>query len=370
MKINRREFLSFLASGCLLASYGLKPTFSFPESKLVPTEAKFWEKSGEGTTHCLLCPNGCIRGEGERSRCGVRETRGGELKTLVYSSPCVLALDPVEKCPLFHFTKGGNALSIATAGCNLSCGYCQNWQFSQKKPEEVECFSLPPSQVVDKAKEYKASSIAFFYTEPTIAYEYILDIATEAKKVNFPTIMVTAGYINPEPLKTLLPLIDSFTIGLKGFSEKYYSEVIGGTLRPVLSTIETVAAAKNHFEIVTLLLPTLNDNFDDIKKGMKWFAKLFGRNIPYHFSRFSPQYKLKRLPPTPIQTLETARRIAQEEGLNYVYTGNVPGHEGNHTYCPKCKNTIIERLGFQILKNNLNAGKCPSCGEVIPGVWS
>ncbi|MBF0408890.1 MAG: AmmeMemoRadiSam system radical SAM enzyme [Candidatus Riflebacteria bacterium] len=366
--MNRRNFIKSMIGACVF-SCSARAFCSLSDKELTASEAKFWETTASGETRCLLCPNSCVRTEGQRSKCGVRETRDGKLVTLVHSKPCVIALDPVEKCPLFHFTIAGNALSIATAGCNLSCGYCQNWQFSQKKPEEAECLFLPPSKVLEKAKEYNASSIAFFYTEPTIAFEYIYDIATEAKKASFPTIMVTAGYINQEPLKALIPLIDAFTIGLKGFSEKYYSETIGGTLRPVLNTIETVAASGKHFEIVTLLLPSLNDNIDEIRKGMKWMATKIGKNTPYHFSRFHPQYKLKRLPPTPVQTLEAARKIAMEEGLNYVYTGNIPGHEGNHTYCPKCGKKLIERLGFQILKNILSQGKCPDCQTSVPGSW-
>ena len=379
MATTRRTFLGMacgLCSGLLLpgavrldgsaaAPTGMAPTG--PASTLHP--ARHFESLAGGRTRCRLCPNECERGEGERSRCHARETRDGKLYSLVYGRPCVVSLDPLEKCPLFHFRRGGNALSIATAGCNLGCRYCQNWQFSQKGPEETSNFDLLPRQVIEKAREYKAQSIAFFYTEPTIAFEFVADVAAAAKKAGLPTVLVTAGFIREEPLRELLPLIDAFTVGLKGFTEKYYHEVIDGTLEPVLKALTTIAAARRHLEIVTLLVPTLNDAPEAIAAEIAWIREHLGTAIPLHFTRFVPQYRLKRLPPTPAATLEAARKRALEAGLQFVYTGNLPGHEGNHTVCPKCRTVLVERLGFQVLKNSLVHGKCPSCATAIPGAW-
>jgi len=332
-------------------------------------EAEYYEVLPDGRIHCLLCPNGCVRNEGERSQCRVREPRGGKYYSLVYASPCVLAMDPIEKCPLYHFPLPGNAFSIATAGCNLGCSYCQNWQFSQKAPEETRNYSLQPDEVIAKAREYKAGGIAFFYTEPTIYIEYMKDIARLAKKAGLPTVMVTAGYLQRKPLEDLLGLIDAFTVGLKGFTNEYYESVIKGALPPVLETLKGIAAAKKHLEIVTLLVPTLNDRETAIKAETDWLAEHLGPDVPLHFTRFNPQFQLKNLPPTPVGVLDRARQIAMKSGLRYVYTGNVPGHEGNHTYCPTCGKSLIERLGFQVLKNTLVGGACPSCRTNIPGQW-
>jgi len=281
----------------------------------------------------------------------------------------VLALDPIEKCPLFHYQLPGPAFSIATAGCNLACSYCQNWQFSQKPPEETRNFSMRPSDVVAKALEYKASAIAFFYTEPTIYIEYMKDVARAARSKSLTTVMVTAGSINEKPLADLLELIDAFTIGLKGFTDEYYRTVIKGSLQPVLAAIKQVKASGRHLELVNLLVPTLNDAEGDVSKLVDWVGDHLGTEVPLHFTRFNPQFQLKSLPPTPVPVLERARRLAQKKGLRFVYTGNLPGHEGNHTICPGCGKTVIERLGFQVLKNRLVSGACPDCTQKIPGHW-
>ncbi|MFZ2957010.1 MAG: AmmeMemoRadiSam system radical SAM enzyme [Candidatus Ozemobacteraceae bacterium] len=377
MQLDRRGFLKMCGGFCAMAGLEVVPGFSVSaesgsDSSLSPTPpflAKHFERLPNGQTKCRLCPNECIRDNGGRSRCRARETRNGSLYSMVYGNPCVLAIDPLEKCPLFHFCKGGNGLSIATAGCNLDCRYCQNWQFSQKAPEETKNLRLTPKQVVAKAQEYKAKSIAFFYTEPTIAFEYVRDIAEAARTAGLYTVMVTAGYIQEAPLRELLPLMSAFTVGLKGFSEEYYRDVISGSLPPVLKAIEIIAKSGRHLELVTLLVPTLNDDLKTIKAQANWIVKTIGKDIPLHFSRFVPQYKLKRLPPTPVETLNASRNAAFNAGIRFVYTGNIPGHEGNHTYCPKCRTILIERLGFQVLKNRLAKGACPDCLTKIPGTW-
>lgn len=369
--MHRRTFLRACAGVCLMSGVpsGLLNIKACAQVPPQAREAEYYEVLPDGRIHCLLCPNGCVRNEGERSQCRVREPRGGKYYSLVYASPCVLAMDPIEKCPLYHFPLPGNAFSIATAGCNLGCSYCQNWQFSQKAPEETRNYSLQPDEVIAKAREYKAGGIAFFYTEPTIYIEYMKDIARLAKKAGLPTVMVTAGYLQRKPLEDLLGLIDAFTVGLKGFTNEYYESVIKGALPPVLETLKGISAAKKHLEIVTLLVPTLNDRETAIKAETDWLAEHLGPDVPLHFTRFNPQFQLKNLPPTPVGVLDRARQIAMKSGLRYVYTGNVPGHEGNHTYCPTCGKSLIERLGFQVLKNTLVGGACPSCRTNIPGQW-
>ena len=228
---------------------------------------------------------------------------------------------------------------------------------------------MTPAGVVEKALEYKASAIAFFYTEPTIYIEFMKDVARAAREKSLATVMVTAGSINEKPLADALELIDAFTIGLKGFTDGYYSKVIKGRLAPVQAAIRQVKASGKHLELVNLLVPTLNDSEAEVNQLIDWVGEHLGPDVPLHFTRFNPQFQLKSLPPTPVSLLDRFRKNAMAKGLHYVYTGNIPGHEGNHTLCHSCHKTVIERLGFQVLKNRLVEGECPDCGNRIPGRW-
>jgi pyruvate formate lyase activating enzyme len=281
----------------------------------------------------------------------------------------VIALDPVEKMPLYHYHVHGPALSIATAGCNLQCQYCQNWQFSQKTPLETTNFAMTPEDVVLRALDLKARTVAFFYTEPTIYIEFMKDVARLAKSKGLKTVMVTAGYIKKEPLNDLLSLIDMFAVGFKGFTQEYYTKAIGGMLEPIKETLLTLKASGNHFEVVSLLVPGLNDSEEELNLGAEWFVNNLGTDVPWHFTRFVPEFKLKNLPPTPNQSLEMAREIAMKHGVKFSYTGNNPGQDGNHTYCPGCGAKVIERLSFRVLRSLLKAGVCTKCGYKVPGVW-
>jgi pyruvate formate lyase activating enzyme len=289
----------------------------------------------------------------------------------VYGQACVIALDEVEKCPLNHFQVENKVFSIATAGCNLSCQYCQNWEFSQAGPDEVgKVYKLSPRQVVLKAQEHKANAIAYFYTEPTVYYEYMLDIAKLAHEKGLKNIMVTAGYINAEPLQELLPYLDAITIGLKSWNEDFYRRYIGGELVHVKETIKILSGQdKVWWEVVNLIVTSLNDNMQDIAQMSKWLCETAGPYRPLHFTRFRPQYQLKRLPMTPVATLTEARQVAMAQGLKFVYVGNMPGHEGSHTYCPQCGKMIIERLAFKVLEKKISDGQCSYCGCKIGGVW-
>jgi pyruvate formate lyase activating enzyme len=304
-----------------------------------------------------------------KGKCKARENRDGKYFSLVYNTPCLIHLDKIEKLPIYHMLPGTNVFSIATAGCNLSCKYCQNWQFSQKSPYETQNYKLTPSEVVKKAKEAKCSTIAYFYTEPVIYFEYMYDIAKLAKKENMKNIMVSAGYINEDPLKEVAPYIDAVTFGLKGFSNKYYNEVIGGELEYVQNTLLRLEKLNIWYEIVNLIVPTLNDNLSDIKRMCEWIKTNLSVTKPIHFTRFVPEYQLRDLPFTPQSTLEKARNIALETGLSYVYTGNMPGHEGNNTYCPGCKKLLIQRIGIKLINNYIKNGKCPFCGTKQMGNW-
>lgn len=318
---------------------------------------------------CNLCPHQCVIAEGERGKCRVRENRGGRLYSVVYGNPCAVHIDPIEKKPLYHFLPTASAFSLATAGCNLRCQYCQNWTISQVGPEETTNADIPPEEVVRQAAEEELPVIAYTYSEPMVFYEYMLETARLARETGLRNAVVSAGFVNREPLLALCKVVDAIKIDLKGYDKAFYRQVCGGELEPVLETIETIHETGTHLEIVNLVVPTLNDDLDQLRELARWIVSDVSRDVPLHFSRFYPQYKLENLPPTPVETLEEARRTAMEEGMRFVYIGNVAGHPGNHTYCPACGEVLIERVGFSVRGHHVEEGKCGFCGAPIPGVW-
>lgn len=322
------------------------------------------------SVQCQLCPRRCRLQEGMRGDCRVRMNIGGKLHTLVYGNPCAVHIDPIEKKPIFHMLPGSTSFSIATAGCNLHCKFCQNWEISQSPPEETRNMDLPPQKVVEYALRGGCQSVAYTYSEPIVFYEYTLDTAKIARSKGLKNIIVTAGYINPEPLREWCKWIDAAHVDLKAFTEDYYIEICSGTLQPVLNTIKILRQEGVWVEIVNLVVPTLNDDFNKIEEMCIWIRDNVGKDVPVHFSRFYPMYKLKNLPLTPQETLEKARDIGLKVGLNYVYIGNIPGHPGESTYCPGCKRIVIGRIGYFIKENNLSDGKCKFCGYQIPGIWA
>jgi len=333
-------------------------------------EAKFYEKLENKMVKCNLCPNFCRLHEGAIGNCKARKNINGKLYSIVYGKVSALHIDPVEKKPLYHFFPGTQIYSISTTGCNLKCKFCQNWQISQSYPEEVETKYLSPEEIIKDIKSKNIKSIAFTYAEPTIFYEYMLDIAKLAKKNGIKTVVISAGYINQEPLKQLLPYIDAYKIDFKGFSDEFYKKLTSGKLQPILETMKTIKKSGVWLEIVNLVIPGYNDSEENIKNLALWIKENLGTDVPLHFTRFHPDYKLKNVPATPTQTLQKARKIAMEIGLKYVYTGNVIDIEGSTTYCPKSKEPGIVRNGFFVIKNNIDEeGKCPD-GSKIPGVWN
>ncbi len=332
-------------------------------------KAKYWTALHGKTVQCLLCPNNCVIPSSKKGRCGVRMNVDGVLYTLVYGRPVAVHIDPIEKKPFTHFLPGTTSFSIATAGCNLGCIFCQNWQISQARPEDAKNMVLPPSEVVRLAKENDCATIAYTYTEPTIFYEYMLDTAKLAKAAGIRNVMHTCGYINPEPLKELLDQMDAVNVDLKGFSDDYYSMMCSGRLDPVLETIRTVKQRGVWLEITNLVVPGKNDDPKMIGKMCAWLKDNVGSDTPIYFSAFTPQYRLTSLPPTPVKTLEEAQRIARACGLNYAYIGNVYGHIGESTFCPGCGKLVVKRKGFDTLETHLVDGKCEYCGYKIAGVW-
>ncbi len=374
--MGRRSFLKIASSTCLLIG---TPFLNLSNSsalfarsaddKRFVREARFYEKLQHSQVRCKLCPRKCVIDDHERGYCGVRENQDGVYYTLVYSRPCTFHVDPIEKKPLFHFLPGTTAFSIATAGCNLNCKFCQNWQISQVTPEQVDSYYLPPEKIATMAKDYKSKSIAYTYSEPTIFFEFMYDTAIQGKKQGVNSVVITAGFMEKDPVKDLCKVVDAIKVDLKAFTEDYYQKVVRGNLKPVLETMETIHNQGTWLEIVYLVVPTLNDGEKEIRELARWTMANLGPDVPIHFTRFYPQYLLKNLPPTPVSTLEKCKAIADAEGLHYVYIGNVPGHPAENTYCPKCGKILVERTGFLIRRMEITDGRCPYCKTAIPGVW-
>ena len=332
-------------------------------------EAMYYESLPGKMVRCNLCPNRCILSPGQIGICKARKNIDGKLYSIVYGKVAAVHLDPIEKKPLYHFLPGTKTYSIATTGCNLRCKFCQNWQIAQVFPWEVKTIDMTPEQVVENALKAGAKSIAFTYTEPVVFYEFMLNTAKLAKEKGLKTVMITSGYINPEPLKNLLKYLDAVKIDFKGFSDKFYQKMTMGHVQPVLDAMKIVKQSGKWLEIVNLVIPGENDSEEDIRNLALWVKENLGEDVPVHFTRFHPDYKLLNTPPTPIETLKKARKIAMEVGLKYVYTGNVYDPEGSTTYCPDSGEVAIKREGFFVVENNLDEeGRCSS-GEKIPGVW-
>ncbi len=375
--LTKRQFLRFCgASFCMLSAASL---FGLPKISGAQTATKgliktklspYFTPLDGGEIQCELCPHRCRVAKGKRGICRVRENRGGKYYSLVYGNPCAVHIDPIEKKPFFHVLPGTTSFSLATAGCNFQCKFCQNWEISQAAPEDVYSNEFSPETVVKEAKASRSHSVAYTYVEPTIFYEYMTDIGALAKKSGLLNVYHSNGFINPTPLKSLCKVLDAANIDLKGFTENFYRDLTSGELNPVLETLKTLKREKVHLEITNLVIPTKNDEMPVVKEMCFWIKKELGADTPIHFSRFYPLYKLKTLPPTPVSTLDKARAVASSAGLEYVYVGNVPGHEAENTFCPKCKKRIIQRTGYMVGEVNLKAGKCRYCGRPIPGIWT
>ena len=340
---------------------------------------KLWKWSHEGFLYtkldnklvmCGICPNRCLLSPGDRSVCRSKVNMDGVLYSLTYGNPCSVNVDPIEKKPLFHFKPRSKAFSIATTGCNFRCLNCQNWEISQAKPHEVRHYELFPAEVIQGARRTGCASIAYTYSEAVTFFEYMIDTARLARDEKIANLWISNGYINPKPLVELCSVLDAANINLKTFSDAIYRKLNGGRLQPVLNTFKTLHEQKIHFEMTNLVVPGYADDAEMVKQMCQWILTTLGPDYPLHFLRFFPQYKLDRLPATPISTLIRFRKLAMAEGIHYVYVGNVAYPEGSNTYCHNCKKLLIERIGYFIQTYDLNENRCKYCGTVIPGRWT
>ena len=317
---------------------------------------------------CDICPRCCTIPEGGRGACRVRMNVNGTIVPVTFGKPCAVHVDPMEKKPLFHFHPGEPILSIGTAGCNLTCKNCQNAEISQGDPSALDTYDLPPEHLPEWARREGCSHVAYTYTEPLVSFEYVLACCKATRAAKLSNVIVTAGYINEEPLAELLPFLDAINLDIKAFSDDFYHKICGTSLQPVLRAARQMHAAGVHLEITNLIIPSLNDSDSDIKGLCDWLVQALGPQIPVHFSRFFPCHRLLGLPPTPTATLLHAREIAKQSGLHYVYIGNVETEDGETTFCPSCNALLIRRTGYRITENHLSSSaRCPKCATPIYG---
>lgn len=331
-------------------------------------EALLYKKLQGKKVSCFLCSHRCLINDGDFGVCQVRQNKGGALYSYAYGEVVAANIDPIEKKPLFHVLPGSSSFSIAAAGCNFHCGFCQNWQISQKRESDklgVSSKPMSPQEIVANALRYKCKSISYTYTEPTIFFEYALETARLAKTKGLYNVFVTNGYMSKEALEMFHPYLDAANVDLKFFNDESYRRVCGGRLRPVLESIALMRKLNIWVEVTTLVVPGENDSTEELK-GIAAFLAATGREIPWHISRFHPDYKMTDKTSTPLSKLEESEQLGKDAGLRYVYIGNVLKEE--KTYCPKCARSLISRLGFDIVENNLKNGKCPDCSTALDGL--
>jgi pyruvate formate lyase activating enzyme len=327
--------------------------------------ANFWENIENKKTKCRLCAHNCIIDDEKTGSCRVRKNENGELFSLIYGSSSSIAADPIEKKPLYHFFPGTTVFSLGTVGCNFKCLHCQNYSISTAGIDLLYIRELKPEDVLRLAKQYNCKGVSYTYNEPTIWHEFCYDSAKLVKDAGLYTCYVTNGYINPEPLKDLSIVLDAMNIDIKSFSEDFYKKICRAKLEPVLNTCKLAKKLGIHIELTYLVIPSLNDSPEEIKKLCKWVVKELGEITPIHFSRFHPDYKMNDLPMTPIKTLLNFYDIAKKEGILYPYLGNIQHGEYENTICPNCNNLCIIRNGYSTFINNIKNGKCTKCGSDI-----
>jgi pyruvate formate lyase activating enzyme len=332
---------------------------------------RYWHRLDDGRVQCDLCPRECKLREGQRGLCFIRANREGRVVLTSYGRSSGFCVDPVEKKPLNHYLPGSAVLSFGTAGCNLACKFCQNWDISKSREIDTLTDHAEPETIARVAGELGCRSVAFTYNDPVIFHEYAIDIAAACRESGIHPIAVTAGYINPEPRVEFYQAMDAANVDLKGFTERFYWKNTGAHLQPVLDTLEYLKQETDvWFELTNLLIPGENDSNDELEKMTRWVVDRLGPDVPMHFTAFHPDWKMMDKPPTPPVTLERAREIAVKNGVHYAYTGNVHDRTGGSTWCPQCGELLIERDGYELGQWQLDAqGRCAGCGTAIPGLF-
>lgn len=336
---------------------------------IYPQEALHYKKFPNQTVRCSLCYQECEILPDNTGFCRTRFNKDGILHTNAFSNPCAVYIEPIEKEPMYHFLPGSTTLSIAVAGCNLRCKFCQNWLITQFSPSESMNYIRRPEDIIELAGANACQAIDFTYSEPTIFYEYMIEIIKLARPLGIKNICHSNGLMSEEPLNNLCKFLDAICIDLKGFEESFYKDFCSGSLRPVLRNLKVIKEKNIHLEIVNLIIPNTNDKLDSIERMCQWILENLGPDIPLHFLEFHPRYRLDNLDSTPLKNLETARDIAVSAGLNYCYISNIPYHDAKSTYCPKCKKLLIEREINEVIKNEVVSGSCKYCNFKIKGVW-
>jgi pyruvate formate lyase activating enzyme len=373
MYYTRREFIKELAiKGISLSSATLLWDIITPqESKATERlkEVEWYTPIEDKRVQCFICPKNCVLSKGQTCYCRTRTNINGRLYSSAWNNPCKLEITQIETGPFYHFIPGEKVLSIGVSGCNLRCRYCQNWRISQARPERTKNYKMDSTSVIKASARRHLKGILFTYTEPVAYLEYLIDTASKAKSKGLSTAVATSGYINKKPLMETAKYIDAFVVTLKGFNEEFYQKVCSGDLRTVLTALETIKEKNKWLEITNLIVPTINDNPEEIRRMAIWIKDNLGDKTPLHFTRFVPAYRMRHLKETPIGSLEIARTIAMDAGLRYVYVTNLPGHIGGDTYCHNCGRTVIQRAGFKVIAVKLKDGRCMFCNEEIPGEW-
>lgn len=332
-------------------------------------KAQFYTSLQNQSVKCELCPHGCTLKPGQIGICRTRINHDGELHTLAYGAVCAAHVDPIEKKPLFHFMPGSRSFSVATAGCNLRCRNCQNVHISQHRPDEITSEPMSPHQIVDAAVLHGCRSISYTYTDPVVYYEYAYETACLARVRGLKNIVVSAGYINEEPLRKFSRVVDAANIDLKSFDDGVYRSLCGASLAPVLRTLEVLHGEGVWLEVTRLMVTGMTDGADDIAAMCHWMVSHGMADVPLHLSRFFPHHQLAHLPPTSVSAMEQAMGVARDAGMKYVYAGNISIGESENTFCPVCHSLLIERNGFWVGTNKVANGRCPACGQSVHGVW-
>ena len=334
--------------------------------------AMLWDPLDDLAVQCRLCGHRCRLGLGDLGICNVRENVGGVLRTHSYGQLVAMNVDPIEKKPLFHFLPGTTSLSIAAAGCNFQCDFCQNWQISQqpRMGGEARSQAVTPMEIVTAAQDHGCASISYTYTEPTIFFELAYDTGKLAHERGIRNCFVSNGFMTPEAVTTIAPYLDAINVDLKAFRDATYRRVMHASLQPVLDALKALAAAGIWVEVTTLVVPGVNDSAEELGDIARFIADELGPHVPWHVSRFHGDYKMTTIPPTPLETLQLACGLAVEAGLKSVYCGNVSGQVDERTICPQCSTTLIDRVGFSVRSIDLADGQCPKCGQAIEGVWT